>query len=168
MFEEKSARDGGMIEDRDKAYIRETGERLRVLCRKPTYYIDPKTKIAGGIISDEDIDEISACLRDLEEDVAAERPRTYAVLYMMSRTDLISMFKVAGLWDNSIPYPDRRSLPPIIRRDPEVSHQFLELQAHVMSSVCQMEKGPDSPHVFADSGDCFFERLGSLGKGGDA
>jgi hypothetical protein len=73
-----------------------------------------------------------------------------------------------GLLDNSFPYPDRQSLPPLMRRDHDASYQFLELQAHIMSTACQIEKGLDSPHVYAYSGDRFFQNLEKLGKGGEA
>jgi serine/threonine protein kinase len=55
-----------------------------------------------------------------------------------------------------------------MNRDPEACHQFLELQAHVMSAACQMEKGIHSPHVYAESGDIFFLHLEKLGRGGTA
>lgn len=52
--------------------------------------------------------------------------------------------------------------------EPDACHQFLELQAHVMSPALELEKLGESPHVLTESGDTFLENLGRLGKGGDA
>lgn len=155
-------------ETRNRTFAKETSDRLKTLCRRPATIVDSNNSTRVGLISDESIEEISNCLRDLEDEDACDRPRTFAVLHMMNRLDLMPIFKLAGRLDNSFPYPDRRSLPPLMRKDQEASHQFLELQSHVMSTACQMEKGIDSPHVLAESGDVFFQSLGLLGKGGDA
>jgi hypothetical protein len=148
----------------DQTFADQTFEKLRSLCRKPTNP-DSKTQY---VIPDKDFQEIGDCLRDLENEDASDRPRTYAVLHMMGRIDLLTAFVAAGLFDNSFPYPDRRSLPPLMRRDHDACHQFLELQIYVMSAVCQMEKGMDSKHVHVDSGDTHFQSLRKLGKGGEA
>jgi hypothetical protein len=150
---------------RGQAFIEQTYKELRNLCQHTTH-VDPKT--GKFLISDGAIQTIAECLKDLEMEDASDRPRTYAVLHMMDRLDLMAAFVAEGLFDNSIPYHDRRSLPPLMRKDHDACHQFLELQTHVMSTACQMEKGLDSPHVYADSGDVFFKSLEKLGSGGEA
>jgi hypothetical protein len=148
-----------------RAFIEGTYQELRKLCHQPTN-VDPRT--GKAVISDGAIQNIAECLKDLEKEDASDRPRTFAVLHMMNRLDLMPAFVVEGLFDNSFPYHDRRSLPPLMRKDHDACHQFLELQTHVMSAACQMEKGLDGPHVYADSGDVFFKPLEKLGSGGEA
>lgn len=154
------------LKARNNAFVQDTHDQLRGLCRQPCN-VDPKSGVRG-VISDEKFESIAACLRDLEMDEASDRPRTYAVLHMMNRIDLITAFVVNGLLDNSFPYADRKSLPPLMRREHDACHDFLDLQYHVMSAACHMEKGLDSIHVHAESGDVFFQRIEKLGRGGEA
>jgi hypothetical protein len=149
--------------DRESDFLNRTYKQLRALCRRPLAVDGQKT-----VIPDKDFQAITDCLRDLGYDDYGDRPRHYAVLAMMERVDLLDAFHVAGLLDNSFPYPDRKSLPPPMKRDHDACHQFLDLQYHVMSAACQLEKGLNSPHVYADSGDVFFLHLDKLGKGGNA
>ena len=150
-------------------FMRETYNRLNTLCQIPPSSFDPSDNTKRvGLISDGDIEEIAHCLRDLDFEDACDRPRTFAILYMMNRQDLLPAFKIAGRLDNAFPYVDRPSLPPSMRKDGEASRRFLELQSHVMSTACAMEKGVDGPHVLTESGDMFFKSLGVLGKGGEA
>lgn len=152
-------------ENREQDFVRDTYQRIRYLCSVPGTSKDG-SKI---LISDTDIEELAQCLRDLKEDEASERPRTYAILHMIQRQDLISVFVAKGLRDNSFPYPDRRSLPPRMSKyEPDACHAFLDLQGHVMSPALELEKPGESPHVLAESGDRYFQQLGRLGKGGDA
>jgi len=154
------AEEYGVYEARANNFAKQTSDRLDTLCQIPTS--------SGEVIADKHVDEIAQCLLDLGEVDASERPRTFAVLHMMNRIGLLPTFKIAGRLDNSFPYPDRRSLPPLMRNDHEASHRFLELQSHILSAACQMEKGEDGPHILAESGDLFFTTLGMLGKGGEA
>jgi hypothetical protein len=95
-------------EDRENVFVHDTYQKIRDLCRPPGF----SKSGSKVLISDKDIEELTQCLRDLKEDEAAERPRTYAILHMIGRQDLVSVFVAKGLRDNSFPYPDRRSLPP--------------------------------------------------------
>lgn len=154
------------LEARDHRFVDETYQRIRGLCRPP---MDNTKTGAKGMISDESIEDIARCLRELSEDEASVRPRTYAVLFMIDRLDLLKLFAVKGLLDNSFPYPNRRSLPPTMCKfEPDACHQFLDLQAHITSPALELEKLGESPHVLTDSSDTFLESLGRLGKGGDA
>lgn len=155
------------MEARQQTFVNETYQRIEQLCRLS---MDGSSKTGHNAkISDDDVEEIAQCLRDLNNDDASERPRTYAVLHMMRRQDLLPFFVNAGLRDNSLPYPNRRSLPPRIRKyEPEDGHRFLELQNHVLSPALELEKVGESPHVSVQSGDLFFQSLHKLGKGGDA
>ncbi|KAH7393594.1 hypothetical protein BKA64DRAFT_709932 [Cadophora sp. MPI-SDFR-AT-0126] len=139
---------------------------LKRLCQRPAR-VDEATGLKV-IISDHDIDEISACLKDLEHVKASARPRTYAVLYMMGRQDLLDVFVTFGLNDRSLPYLDRRALPSPLRRDAEVSQQFLDLQEHVISPAYQLENDDTCKHVHLPAGDLFYKPCGRLGKGGEA
>lgn len=153
------------VEDRENAFVSNTYQKIRELCRPPGIS-KAGLKI---LISDQDIEELAQCLRDLKDDEASERPRTYAILHMMGRQDLVSVFVAKGLRDNSFPYPDRRSLPPRMSKyDPDACHAFLELQGHVMSPALELEKPGESPHVIVETGDLFLQHLERLGKGGDA
>ncbi|CAG8959252.1 hypothetical protein HYFRA_00012610 [Hymenoscyphus fraxineus] len=145
------------LEARNSAFNQETWDQLQKLCCKPS---DP-----AGVISDEQFESIAACLRYLENHDASYRPRTYAILHMMNRVDLLISFVVVGLLDNSLPYADRKSLPPLMRGDADACFVFLELQTHVISAACYMEKGE---HMLVESGDNFFDTLERLGSGGEA
>ncbi|CAG8983807.1 hypothetical protein HYALB_00006773, partial [Hymenoscyphus albidus] len=147
------------LEARNSDFNQETWDQLRKLCCKPS---DP-----AGVISDEQFESIAACLRCLENHDASYRPRTYAILHM-NRVDLLISFVVAGLLDNSLPYPDRKSLPPLMRGEHDACSLFLELQTHVTSAACHKEKGLNSKHMLVESGDNFLDTLGRLGKGGEA
>lgn len=87
-----------------------TCQELDRLCQQPTSIEATGLK---AVIDDRTFQEIADCLRDIDYIVASERPRTYAVLSMMKpqRRDLMPVFVAFGLSDNSLPYPDRRSLP---------------------------------------------------------
>jgi hypothetical protein len=142
-----------------KPYPAETELELRELCGVP-FYSDWQTGCKRpGVISDENIQKISACIKDVEGLETSERPRIYAVLHMMSRQDLLPAFVAAGFHDSSLPYSDRQSFPPLMREDePDACSRFLELQAHVMSPGPGPQKD-ESPHVMAESGDVFFQHL---------
>lgn len=112
--------------------------------------------------------EIADCLREIENIEASYRPRTYALLSMIGKRDLMPLFVAFGLNDHSLPYLDRRSLPPPLSRDPEASRQFLELQSHVISPACHMEDSQDCRHWSIPSGDLYFRSLQKLGRGGEA
>jgi hypothetical protein len=148
------------FESREQQFLRDTSENLYRLCGRPTEL--------GGVISDETFVEIAGCLKDLGNKDQSKRPRTYAVLYMMSRVDLLYGFINEGLLDNSFPYSSRRALPSLLQQDPDACDEFLALQTYVLSPGCQMEKGRNGQHVGVKSGDSFFELLGKLGKGGEA
>ncbi|KAE8442863.1 hypothetical protein EG329_002605 [Mollisiaceae sp. DMI_Dod_QoI] len=155
------------LDARESAFIPATYAKLRELCRLPIHG-QLKTG-AKSLISDSDIEEIAQCLRDLKEDEASERPRTYAVLHMMGRQDLLPVFVASGLRDNSFPYPDRRALPPRMSKyEPDACHWFLEFQAHIMSPALELERMGESPHIVVESGDLMFQYMERLGKGGDA
>jgi hypothetical protein len=162
LFFVPSLTDGNMdaFELRERQFMKDTADKLWKLCGRPSEI--------SAVISDETFAEIAGCLKDLGNEDQSQRPRTYAVLYMMARVDLLLGFITEGLLDNSFPYPNRRSLPSLLQQDPDACDLFLELQAHVMSAGCQMEKGRNGQHVYTDSGDSFFEILGKLGKGGEA
>ena len=140
---------------------------LRRLCQRPMSPDDATEPKA--VLSDQAIDEISSCLNDIEHHEASHRPRTYAILYMMGRQDLMEIFVAFGT-DRSLPYLDRRALPPALRKDAEASQQFLDLQAHVISPAYQMESSDTYKHYILRSGECdsFYKPCERLGKGGEA
>lgn len=144
-----------------------TCQELVRLCQQPT---NIEANGQKAVIDDKTFQDISDCLRDIDHIAASERPRTYTVLSMMKppRRDLIPIFVAFGLSDNSLPYPDRRSLPSALKGDAEASRQFLELQSYVISPACQMENRDDCRHWQIPSGDSYFRSLGRLGKGGEA
>ena len=145
---------------REQQFLQDTSEKLWRLCGRPTDL--------SSVISDEAFVEIAGCLQDLGNKAYSQRPRTYAVLYMLERVNLMYAFINEGLLDNSFPYPNRRALPNALQQDPDACDDFLELQSYVMSAGCQLENGRNSEHIYTDSGDAFFELLGTLGRGGEA
>lgn len=149
---------------RELTFEEQVVQDLSKLCQQP------KGTDASGlkpVIDDETFEKIAQCLRDIGHVDAASLPRTYAVLFMMGRLDLMPTFKAFGLTDRSLPYPDRLSLPVALRKDPDASRKFLDLQCHVISAACQIENG-EGQHWALSSGDLYFESLGKLGKGGEA
>ncbi len=91
-------------QDRQPTWLEQTSGELQRLCLQPTN-IDPETR-QKGVIPDRSFETIAECLRDLGYDNYADRPRHYAVLSMMNRVDLLPAFEIAGLLDNSFPYPE--------------------------------------------------------------
>ncbi|KAJ5043134.1 uncharacterized protein L3040_004517 [Drepanopeziza brunnea f. sp. 'multigermtubi'] len=140
-------------------------QELDRLCQQPAGVDANGLKM---VIDDRTFQDIADCLRDIDHIGASDRPRTYAILSMMKRRDLMYAFIAFGLGDNSLPYLDRRALPSALRKDPDASRQFLELQQHVISPACQMESSEDSRHWNIPSGDSYFRSLGRLGRGGEA
>lgn len=150
---------------RELSFLERTCQELDRLCQQPTGVDANGFKV---VIDDKTFQDIANCLQDIDYGEASKRPRTYAVLSMMKRLDLMPVLIAFGQNDNSLPYLDRRSLPPALKRDPDASRQFLELQQHVISSACQMENSEDGRHWHFASGELYFRSLGRLGRGGEA
>ncbi|KAH7321919.1 hypothetical protein BKA65DRAFT_91087 [Rhexocercosporidium sp. MPI-PUGE-AT-0058] len=140
-------------------------QEIRRLCQQP---VNVEATGMKAVFDDQTIQDIATCLREIDYKDGSERPRTYAVLSMMNRIDLLEVFVTCGRSDASFPYADRRSLPSLISVDHELSHQFLELQAHVISPSCQIENSQDCRLWSIPSGDTYFRSIGSLGRGGEA
>jgi serine/threonine protein kinase len=93
------------------------------------------------------------------------RPRTYAVLRMINRVDIMDSFVTGGLYDISFPYSEK-TLPDVLR-SPAARSKFLELQPLVLATqAADVESGKGRHRHFAQDGDIHFKRIKQLGKGG--
>src|SRR6266536_2808610 len=68
------------------------------------------------------------------------RPKTYAVLRLTGRPDLMQAFVVEGLTDDEFPYR-RETLPVDISDDPEVCELFLSRQWLVVGRIGDKDRG---------------------------
>ncbi|KAI9765695.1 MAG: hypothetical protein M1839_005400 [Geoglossum umbratile] len=93
------------------------------------------------------------------------RPRTYAILYMISRVDVMNAFVTEGLYDISLPF-SQKTLPDVLK-NPAARLKFLELQPLVISEqAATVESGQGRHRHFLQDGDVHFKRIKQLGQGG--
>ncbi|KAH0536018.1 hypothetical protein FGG08_007085 [Glutinoglossum americanum] len=93
------------------------------------------------------------------------RPRTYSVLRMINRVDVMSSFVSEGLYDISLPYSEK-TLPDVFG-SPAARSRFLESQPLVLATqAADMESGEGRHRHFVESGDVHFQRIKELGRGG--
>ena len=115
--------------------------------------------------NDSDIQKISTMLSHLDTSWA-RIPRTYIVLRIISRLDLLDTFINLGFTDYSFPVTERR-LPPSI--SPTVKAEFVRTQSLVLTKSLDLEKGENGEHVhFGNNDNLPFESKGVLGTGGYA
>ncbi|KAL9125628.1 MAG: hypothetical protein Q9217_005195, partial [Psora testacea] len=112
-------------------------------------------------IADASFNELSKALRNhLQNSDFAIRPRTWFILFQINRVDVMHAFIIQGLTDASLPYKERRSLPPTL--NPEECREFFKLQELVMSEGLDLESGR---RVRFNNGDEFFKKVRTLGTG---
>lgn len=116
-------------------------------------------------ISDEQFEEISELLHEIGKLEWAKRPRIYAVLRMMELQKEIDAFITLGHNDNSLPFRNKRSLPPELQPY-DRSSTFLDLQKYVLNAACDLEKGDQGKHISVEDGERLFRRHKLLGTGG--
>lgn len=115
-------------------------------------------------LSEADFDRIAETLLQANREEWSYRPRTYALLRMISGTDLMDDFVKNDCLDIALPYA-RSNLPKSL--SPEQRDRFLEKQRSVMTETSSIEGGLKAKHAnFADSADNHLEVLGKLGEGG--
>ncbi len=114
---------------------------------------------------DEKFQRISELLKLLGKDDWSLRPRTYAVLRMIRRVDVMGAFVVEGLYDISLPYSER-TLPDSLNSAAARS-KFLDLQSLVMTAkAADLENGTGGHTYFNSDASAHFERIKVLGSGG--
>jgi Protein kinase domain len=93
------------------------------------------------------------------------RPRTYAVLRMMGRVDIMDSFVAGGLFDISLPYSERTF--PDALKSPGTRSMFLELQSLVLTEqAMDVENSGGRHRHLPEDGDVHFRRIRKLGRGG--
>ncbi|KAI9884759.1 MAG: hypothetical protein M1823_003469, partial [Watsoniomyces obsoletus] len=114
---------------------------------------------------DEKFQRISELLKLLGKNEWSLRPRTYAVLRMIRRVDVMSAFVVEGLYDISLPYSER-TLPDSLN-SAAARTKFLDLQPLVLTAkVADLENGSGGHTYFTSDASAHFERIKILGSGG--
>ncbi|KAI9736267.1 MAG: hypothetical protein M1834_001153 [Cirrosporium novae-zelandiae] len=95
------------------------------------------------------------------------RLRTYIVLRILKRIDILDDFSKSELLDFSFPYSPKY-LPNSIRENATLTNEFLRLQQHVLSSPDSLEfqRGSDLKHQYFEDGDRIYKSLRDLGEGG--
>lgn len=103
-----------------------------------------KEYTAEGRCKLENFDRIKNLLMAIGKESWAVRPRTYAVLHMMNRTDLMDGFIEEDLRDIHFPYSETR-LPAFLS---EMSDRraFIEAQVQVLSDAKAVESMEDGRH----------------------
>ncbi|KAI9780173.1 MAG: hypothetical protein M1839_007010 [Geoglossum umbratile] len=93
------------------------------------------------------------------------RPRTYTVLRMINRVDVMGSFVSEGLYDISLPYSEK-TLPDVFD-SPTARSKFLEFQSLVLATqAADIESGEGRHRHFVEDGNAYFQPIGQLGKGG--
>lgn len=93
----------------------------------------------------------------------SRRPRTFALLRMISSIDAIEAFIAENLTDLSLPYTER-NLPKAVKGT-QCRQRFLDLQSLVKTHAADLEK--EGRHItFPQSADNNFQSLRPLGGGG--
>ncbi|KAI9892624.1 MAG: hypothetical protein M1814_001317 [Vezdaea aestivalis] len=110
-----------------------------------------------------DFDQIAHLLCLYNRPQWAIRPRTYTVLRLIDRVDLIHGFVAEGLKDISLPYTIT-SLPPVITT-PGARFGFLDKQKLVLTKASELEDIHGHHRHFDNSVDSHFEYVRLLGRG---
>lgn len=93
------------------------------------------------------------------------RPRTYAVLRMINKTDVMDSFIARKLTDISFPYLEK-TLPDVLK-DPDVRSMFLKLQSLVLApQAADIESVEGRHRHFPQDGDVYYQPIEELGRGG--
>ncbi|KAI9890845.1 MAG: hypothetical protein M1814_003629 [Vezdaea aestivalis] len=93
------------------------------------------------------------------------RPRTFTLLILVKRSEVLQSFIEEGLSDLSIPFSEQ-TLPYALKGDAARS-KFLELQPLVFSAqASDVEKADGRHRHFSKDGDIHFQRIKWLGRGG--
>ena len=132
-------------------------QELKGLCRRPVsvdLHSGIKNTSRTEVLSSTVIESISRCLGYLGYEDFQQRPRTYAILYMMQRTDLMHYFVSESLFDDSLSHLDGQSLPGAVRSDSDTYRQFLELKIHAAPRVQTPAVTDDVPWYWDDPYAC--------------
>ncbi|KAI9892918.1 MAG: hypothetical protein M1814_001077 [Vezdaea aestivalis] len=113
---------------------------------------------------DSDFDQMSQLLSQIGKVQWSHRPRTYAVLRMIDRVDLMVDFVAEGAKDIALPYSMSR-LPHALNT-PTLRHRFLEKQESVLTKATDLEVAMGRHRHFSESADVHFDILERLGQGG--
>ncbi|KAI9675505.1 MAG: Ankyrin repeat domain-containing protein 44 [Trizodia sp. TS-e1964] len=113
--------------------------------------------------SDSDFDDISRLLAQLGMEQWSVRPRTYAVLRLIDRTDLLDTFVQDGRKDIAFPYKPSQ-LPTLF--SPVEIENFLRAQHLVLSNTSGLEKVDGRHRHLSEEPNAHFQSLRILGRGG--
>lgn len=122
---------------------------------------------ARRVFDESEVQKIARLLELAGKRVWGLRPRTYAILRMINKLDVMDYFIAEGLRDISFPYSEK-TLPEVID-NPSSRSKFLELQNLVLTATAQaadLERDGGRHRHFAHSGDKHFESIKLLGVGG--
>ncbi|KAI9841120.1 MAG: hypothetical protein M1838_003695 [Thelocarpon superellum] len=112
-----------------------------------------------------DLELIGDHLHSLGGESWSERPRIYAILWMMDRLHLMDDFVTAGVSDLWFPFSER-ALPPILMLHPDVASAFLKLQSRVQPDVVEFEQSLElGAQHFSSCDDLPFDIQARLGEG---
>lgn len=103
------------------------------LVPQPDHQIDPKVPLDESIF-----DKIRDLLDLVGKPEWSQRPRTYAVLLMIDRLDVLDAFVEGGLFDIEFPYHKNRLPIPL---DQKSRDQFVSIQSLVLTKSTELEIG---------------------------
>ncbi|KAH7074607.1 kinase-like domain-containing protein [Paraphoma chrysanthemicola] len=110
-------------------------------------------------------DRLASVLVEMGKVTWASRPRTYTVLHMIGRLDVMDSFVEQDLFDIHFPYTEQR-LPRCLSKTAD-RLLFVELQNHVLTVAKDVEDFESKVHRnLKDSADEWFFFGGNLGRGG--
>ncbi|KAH7346974.1 kinase-like domain-containing protein [Pyrenochaeta sp. MPI-SDFR-AT-0127] len=110
-------------------------------------------------------DRLASILTEMGKNNWALRPRTYAVLRMIDRLDVMDNFIEQDLRDIHFPYTERRL--PVCLSEIADRLRFIEAQDHVLTAARDVEDIESKVHRnLKNSGDEMFYFVVNLGRGG--
>ncbi|KAI9891084.1 MAG: hypothetical protein M1814_003283 [Vezdaea aestivalis] len=113
--------------------------------------------------AEKDYDRITRLLVQFGKQDWSYRPRTYAVLRLIDKVDVLDGFVAEGLKDIAFPYTLER-LPSSISNQ-NARHRFIEMQKRVLTKAMDLEHSKGRHRHFGKSADVHFDMIRLLGRG---
>jgi serine/threonine protein kinase len=112
--------------------------------------------------SETDLRDTSDVLRRVGQGAGSRIPRIYAVLRLLNRIDVTSLFLAKEISDVYFSFMEQ-TLPESL--NPSIAHVFLQTQRVILSSALDLERETGRHRHFSSADDVPFITMEELGKG---